>query len=93
MNTVSVLYCLKRNQPGVPKDKMYLCNKYRAHIGMSNGGADLPTLQWGSKEEAAKYDEVYADFLITFAGAFFNYTLEKEEWRLNNDINSTRCLW
>ena len=81
MNTVSVLYCLKRNQPGVPKDKMYLCNKYRAHIGTPEGAAYVPTLQWGSKEEATKYADVYADFLITFAGALFNYTLEKEEWK------------
>ena len=83
MNTVPVLYCLKRNQPDVPKDKMYLCNKYRAHIGTPEGNADVPTLQWGPKEEATKYAETYADFLITFAGAFFNYTLEKEEWKPN----------
>ena len=81
MESVPILYCLKRNHPDIPKNKMYLCNKYRAHIGTPIGNADVPSLQWGSKEEATKYAEAYADFLITFAGAFFNYTLEKEEWK------------
>ena len=80
MKSVPILYYLiKRNHPDVPKDKIYLCNKYRAHIG----NVDVPTLQWGPKEEATKYAKAYADFLITFAGAFFNYTLEKEEWKPN----------
>lgn len=81
MEPISVLYCLKRNQPGVPKDKMYLCNKYRAHTGTPVGSADIPSLQWSSKKEATKYTEVDADFLITFARVFFNYTLEKKEWK------------
>ena len=81
MKPVLVLYCLNRNHLDVPEDKRYLCNKYRAHIGTPIGNADVPSLQWGSKEEATKYAEAYADFLITFAGAFFNYTLEKEKWK------------
>ncbi len=80
MNTIPI-YHLKRIQPDVPEDRSYLCNKYIAHYGSPTSNIDLPSLQWGPKEEATKYTERTADFLITFAGAFFNYTLEKEEWK------------
>lgn len=80
MNTVPV-YRLKRIQPDVPEDRRYLCNKYVAHYRSPTSNIDLPSLQWGPKEEANRYTEREADFLIIFARALFTYILKKEEWK------------